>query len=361
MATATERSPRRFLPPIIGLVVLGTAGYFGYNAYQHAQHYQTTDNAQIETNSAPVLARVAGYVQSVDVQDYAVVKRGQSLVTIDPQEYDVALQQVQADYQQSLADLQNAEADVQNAEANLRNVQQNYKVAESNAAVQGVRRDKAQHDFQRDKNLFRDQSLTQKQLDDSQGNVNLQVSQYAANVEQISLAKTTQGVAQAGIAKARANVEKIKAVLNVKRAAIQTAKLRVGYARLTAPIDGKIGKKNVVVGQYVQPGQTLMTIVADSTFWVVANFKETQLAKMNVGQEVNIKLDAYPDLAVKGRVSSLAEATGARFALLPPDNSSGNFVKITQRVPVRIEIVNPQQYRGKLRAGLSVEAEVKVL
>ncbi len=361
MATPIEPSPRRFLPLIIGLIVLGTAGYFGYNAYQHGQHYETTDNAQIETNSAPVLARVAGYVQSVDIQDYATIKRGQPLVTIDPQEYDVALQQVQADYQQSLADLQNAEADVQNAEANLRNVQQNSKVAESNANVQASRRDKAQKDLQRDQNLFRDQSLTQKQLEDSRSNVDLQARQYSANVEQISLAKTTQGVAQAGIAKARANVNKIKAVLNVKRAAIETAKLRVGYARLTAPIDGKIGKKNVVVGQYVQPGQSLMTIVADSTFWVVANFKETQLAKMNVGQEVDIKLDAYPDLAVKGKVSSLAEATGARFALLPPDNSSGNFVKITQRVPVRIDITNPQQYRGKLRAGLSVEAEVKVL
>lgn len=359
MATPSD-SPRRFLPFIIGLIVLGTAGYFGYNAYQHSQHYETTDNAQIETNSAPVLARVAGYVQSVDVQDYATIKRGQPLVAIDPQEYDVALQQVQADYQQSLADLQNAEADVQNAEANLRNVQQNFRVAESNADVQASRRDKAQKDLQRDQNLFRDQSLTQKQLDDSRSNADLQARQYTANVEQISLAKTTQGVAQAGIAKARANVNKIKAVLNVKRAAIETAKLRVGYARLTAPIDGKIGKKNVVVGQYVQPGQNLMTIVADSTFWVVANFKETQLAKMNVGQAVDIKLDAYPDLAVKGRVSSLAEATGARFALLPPDNSSGNFVKITQRVPVRIDIVNPQQYRGKLRAGLSVAAEVRV-
>ncbi len=359
MATPTD-SPRRFLPLIIGLIVLGTAGYFGYNAYQHGQQYETTDNAQIETNSAPVLARVAGYVQSVDVQDYAIIKRGQSLVIIDPQEYDVALQQVQADYQQSLADLQNADADVQNAEANLRNVQQNFKVAESNADVQASRRNKAQKDLQRDQNLFRDQSLTQKQLDDSRSNVDLQTRQYSANVEQISLAKTTQGVARAGIAKARANVNKIRAVLNVKRAAIETAKLRVGYARLTAPIDGKIGKKNVVVGQYVQPGQSLMTIVADSTFWVVANFKETQLAKMNVGQVVDIKLDAYPDLAVKGRVSSLAEATGARFALLPPDNSSGNFVKITQRVPVRIDIVNPQQYRGKLRAGLSVEAEVRV-
>ena len=134
----------------------------------------------------------------------------------------------------------------------------------------------------------------------------------------------------------------------------------MGYARLTAPVAGKIGRKNVVVGQYVQPGQNLFTIVADSTFWIIANFKETQLAKMKLGQPVDISLDAYPDLDIKGRVASLSDATGARFALLPADNASGNFVKITQRVPVKIEILNPEKYKDQLRAGLSVEAEVRV-
>ena len=197
-------------------------------------------------------------------------------------------------------------------------------------------------------------------MEDTQNNVEVQSRQYDANVEQINLAKTSQGVAQAAIAKAQANIQKIQAVLKVKQAAIDNAKLRVGYARLAAPIAGKIGRKNVVVGQYVQPGQNLFTIVADSTFWVVANFKETQLEKMQLGQAVDIKLDAYPDLDIKGRVSSLSDATGAKFALLPADNASGNFVKITQRVPVKIEILNPEKYKNQLRAGLSVDAEVRV-
>ncbi len=226
--------------------------------------------------------------------------------------------------------------------------------------MQAARRDKARQDLQRDQNLYKEQSLTRKQLEDTQNNVEVQGRQYDANVEQITLARTSQGVAQAGIARAQANIQKTQAVLKVKQASIDNAKLRQGYARLTAPIAGKIGRKNVVVGQYVQPGQNLFTIVADSTFWIVANFKETQLEKMKLGQEVDIKLDAYPNLDIKGRVASLSEATGARFALLPPDNASGNFVKVTQRVPVKIEILNPQNYRDQLRAGLSVEAEVRV-
>ncbi|GAB2525153.1 HlyD family secretion protein [Spirosoma aerophilum] len=361
MATTEEKSGiKAYLPRIIIALVLLVGGYFGYKAYVHGQEYETTDNAQIEGNSAPVLARVAGYVTAVNVDDYANVKQGQPIVTIDPQEYDVALAQAEADYQQSLADLENARADLQNAQANARNVVQNARVAQSNAQVQAARRDKSRQDLQRDQNLYKEQSLTRKQLEDSQNNVEVQSRQYDANVEQITLAKTSQGVAQAGIAKAQANIQKIQAVLKVKQAAIDNAKLRVGYARISAPIAGKIGRKNVVVGQYVQPGQNLFTIVDDSKFWIVANFKETQLEKMKLGQPVDIELDAYPDLDIKGRVASLSDATGAKFALLPADNASGNFVKITQRVPVKIEILNPEKYKEQLRAGLSVDAEVRV-
>ena len=360
--TPTEKKSalQTYLPRIVIALVVLVGGYFGYQAYHHSQLYESTDNAQIEGNSAPVLARVAGYVQSVNVDDYALVKRGQPLVTIDPQEYDVALAQVEADYQQTVADLATARADLQTAQATARNVAQNARVAQSNAQVQASRRDKARQDFQRDQNLYKEQSLTRKQLEDTQNNAEVQGRQYDANVEQITLAKTSQGVAQAGITRAQANIQKIQAVLKVKQAAIDNAKLRQGYARLTAPIAGKIGRKNVVVGQYVQPGQNLFTIVADSTFWVVANFKETQLEHMKLGQDVDIKLDAYPDLDIKGRVASVSEATGARFALLPADNASGNFVKVTQRVPVKIEIINPQNYKDQLRAGLSVDAEVRV-
>ncbi|WP_375446993.1 HlyD family secretion protein [uncultured Fibrella sp.] len=360
MATESTSPLKTYLPRFIGLIVIVAAAYWGFTAYRRGQQYESTDNAQIEGTSAPVLARVAGYVQEVNVDDYATVKRGQPLLTIDPQEYEVALQQAEADYQSTLADIKTAQADLASAQANIRNVAQNLRVTQSAAAVQAVRRNKAQADLQRDQNLFNDQSLTRKQLDDSRNNVDVQTQTYQSNQEQIGLARTQEGVAQAGIQKAQASIQKMQAVLKVKAAAIENAKLRLTYAKLTAPIAGKIGKKNAVVGQYVQPGQTLMTIVNDSTFWVIANMKETQLEKVVVGQPVDIKVDAYPDLDIKGRVASLSEATGARFALLPPDNSSGNFVKITQRVPVKIEILNPEKYKNKLRAGLSVDAAVRI-
>lgn len=360
MATESTSPLKTYLPRFIGLIVIVAAAYWGFTAYRRGQQYESTDNAQIEGTSAPVLARVAGYVQEVNVDDYATVKRGQPLLTIDPQEYEVALQQAEADYQSTLADIKTAQADLASAQANIRNVAQNLRVTQSAAAVQAVRRNKAQADLQRDQNLFNDQSLTRKQLDDSRNNVDVQTQTYQSNQEQIGLARTQEGVAQAGIQKAQASIQKMQAVLKVKAAAVENAKLRLTYAKLSAPIAGKIGKKNAVVGQYVQPGQTLMTIVNDSTFWVIANMKETQLEKVVVGQPVDIKIDAYPDLDVKGRVASLSEATGARFALLPPDNSSGNFVKITQRVPVKIEILNPEKYKNKLRAGLSVDAAVRI-
>ncbi|WP_266362515.1 HlyD family secretion protein [Tellurirhabdus rosea] len=351
---------RKYLPRVILLILLAAGGLYGFRSYRHSQHYETTDNAQIEGSTAPVLARVAGYVQGVDVEDYAVVRKGQPLVTIDPQEYEVALRQAEADYQQTLADLQTARADLQTARANRQNVAQNRHVTESNAAVQAARRDKARQDLQRDQNLFQGQSLTQKQLEDSRSNADVQSRQYEASVQQVRLAQTSEAVSTAAIARAEAAIKKVEALLKVKEAAVENARLRLSYATISAPISGKIGKKNVVAGQYVQPGQALFTIVNDSTFWVIANFKETQLEKMRVGQPVEVSVDAYPNLKVEGRVTSLSEATGARFALLPPDNASGNFVKVTQRVPVKIEILNPAKYKELLRAGLSVEAAVNV-
>jgi membrane fusion protein (multidrug efflux system) len=186
-------------------------------------------------------------------------------------------------------------------------------------------------------------------------------------VEQVNATKGGSSTATAQIGKAKtqtslvnAQIQRAEAVVNVKKAMIDQAKLRLSYTNIAAPISGKIGKKNVEVGQYIQPGQSLMTIINDSTYWVIANFKETQIGRMKVGQEVEIKLDAYPNQPLKGRIASLSEATGAKFSLLPPDNASGNFVKLTQRVPVKIEVENIAQYKDILRAGLSVDVAVKV-
>ena len=160
--------------------------------------------------------------------------------------------------------------------------------------------------------------------------------------------------AESRISVLQSSVQKAEAALQVKQAKIDQQKLKLSYTKIFAPQAGKIGKKNISEGQFVQAGTPLFSIVNDSTYWIVANFKENQLYALTPGKKVEVRIDAYPDLKLTGTVASLSEATGARFALLPPDNSSGNFVKVTQRLPVKIWIDDVAKYKNLLRAGLSV-------
>jgi membrane fusion protein, multidrug efflux system len=341
-ATPKKRSPMIFI--LGGFVLL--AAFFGGRALIHSFHYESTDNAQVEARSVPVISRVAGFIDSVAVDDYDQVKEGELLIKIEDQEYKLAVTQ-------AVADVANASADLANAQAALSNAVASKKVAVANADVQKTRLEKAKIDLGRDESLFKDAAITQKQLDDSRSNYDGANKQYTANLEQVNLATTQVTIAGA-------QIQKINALIETRRAALDQAQLRLTYCHLEAPATGRIGKRNLEVGQYVQPGQLLFTVVNDEKFWVVANFKETQLEKMKIGQDVNIKLDGYPDLDLRGKVSSFSLATGAKFALLPPDNSTGNFVKVTQRVPVKIELVDTGKLNNVLKAGLSVDAEVKV-
>ena len=154
-------------------------------------------------------------------------------------------------------------------------------------------------------------------------------------------------------------MEKTTAALAVKQARIEQTKLKISYTKIFAPQSGKIGKKNISEGQFVQAGTPLFSIVDDSTYWIVANFKENQIQHLTPGKSVDIEIDALPDLKLKGTIQSVSDATGAKFSLLPPDNASGNFVKVTQRVPVKIEINDIAKYKTLLRAGLSVFVSVE--
>jgi membrane fusion protein, multidrug efflux system len=326
--------------------ILAVAAFLGIRSLLHKMKYESTDNAQIESRAVPVISRVAGYIDSLSVDDYGTVKAGITLIKIDPQEYKLAVVQAKAD-------LLNAEADMANAEAAYHNSIAARKVASANASVQKSRLDKTQNDLKRDESLLQDGAITQKQLDDSRANYDAASKQYIANQEQINLASTQ-------VATGEAQIKKAKALIEIRKAALEQAELKLSYCTVVAPVSGRIGKRTIEHGQYIQPGAPLFSIVNDENFWIVANFKETQLEKMKEGQEVFVKLDGYPDLDIKGKVSSFSQATGAKFALLPPDNATGNFVKVTQRVPVKIEILNAQEYKNILRAGLSVAVEVSV-
>lgn len=341
----TTNSFLKLLPRLlIALVVLGVAGWYGYREYVFATSHETTDNAQVETHLVPVLSRIAGYVQKVTVADYDTVAQGTLLVKIDPTEYTLTLTEQQADYHQSQVDVANAEASLTNARVALG-------VSEANYNLQKIRRDKALRDFKRDQGLFANRAITPKQLDDSENNYQSAEQQLIVNDKQRQLDVSRVPIQQT-------NLEKFRSVLAVKKARLAEQEFKISNTDVVAPESGRIGRKNVEPGQYVQPGQTLMTIAGDQTYWIVANFKETQIRRMHLGLPVDITLDAYPDVVIRGRIQSFSEATGSKFALLPPDNATGNFIKVTQRLPVKIAIDNPAKYLDKLKAGLSATVEV---
>lgn len=344
-----QPTPRKksIVKRVILIAILLVAAYFGYKKIDFVFTHETTDNAQIETQITPVLPRVAGFVKTITVRDYDSVKAGQLVVELDDAELQTQLLEMEADFRQ-------AEVDVVNAKASLNNAIVSLNVNKGNIDLSQMRRKKAEEDLKRDQNLFNDQAITRKQLDDTKFTVE-------TSAQQLENSKTELSAAQSRIAVLQAGIQKATATLDVKKAKIEQTKLKITYTKIYAPQAGKIGKKNVSEGQYVQAGTPLFSIVNDTTYWVIANFKENQLKKLYPGKEVDIEIDAFPDLKIKGVIESLSEATGAKFSLLPPDNASGNFVKVTQRVPVKIQIKNINQYRNMLRAGLSVfvSAEIK--
>ncbi len=341
--TEKKKSPLRF---VILVLVLLVAAFFGYRKIMFAINHETTDNAQVETQLVPVLPRVSGFVKSIAVNDYDSVKANQLVVELDDAELQTQLLQMEADYNAAIADLENAKASLNNAQISTRTNRGNIDISQ-------VRLDKALKDYNRDKNLFAENAITARQLEDSKFNYETALKTIANNKNDLATAESRIGVLQAAVRKADAGIA-------VRKAQIEQQKLKLSYTRVYAPQAGKIGRKNVSAGQYVQAGSPLFTIVNDTAYWVVANFKENQIRKLHPGQEVEISLDAYENISLKGTIESLSEATGARFALLPPDNASGNFVKVTQRVPVKIAINDAASYKSILRAGLSAEVVVPV-
>lgn len=346
MAAPQKKSFKNYIPRIILLLIVIASATYAYNKYKYNQMYETTENAQIETYTVPVVPRVGGYVTAVNMKDFEEVKKGQLLVDIDDSEQKLALVEMEAMYQQMLTDVENAKASIRNADLTIN-------AAEANLKTTALRKEKALKDAERDAKLFSDNAITKRQADDSKSNLEVLNAQYDSQKQDWTASKSRIEVLTS-------NLHKAEAALAVQRAKIDQQKLRLTYSKIYATEGGKIGRKSVEPGQFIQPGQTLATIVQDSLYWVVANFKETQIRRLAVGQEVKIVLDAYPELELKGKIADFSDATGAKYALLPPDNASGNFVKVTQKIPVKITIEGVEKLRDKLRAGMSLEAEVKV-
>ena len=334
--------------PIVFLVlaiVLLVGGYFGWQRYQFAQAHETTDDAQVEGDVYPVIPRVAGPVVSVRVADNQRVKKGDTLVTLDPSDYQQRVNAAQAA-------LVAAQANVVAARAGVGTAQANVVAARATIGVSAANRSRLEKDLKRSTFLRNKDIIPQSDYDAVQANLQSTTAQRATAEQQVKVASQQVAAAQQQIAVAQA-------VVKQRQADLDNAQLQLSYAAITAPADGIVSRKNVQPGQVVAPGQQLLGLVSSGRTWVIANFKETQLEDMRVGQKVAIEVDAYPNEEFAGHVESLSAATGARFALLPPDNATGNFVKVTQRVPVKI-VIDQQDPQHPLRAGMSVTAIVKV-
>jgi membrane fusion protein (multidrug efflux system) len=319
--------------------------YFGIRHISYVLAHEETDDAQVEGHVSPVLPRVSGYVTRVLVDDNQHVNAGDPLVEIDSHELDLKVSEASAA-------LDNAIADEATAAAFLATAKALEATSEANEATALVRQRKAASDLARDTKLFSTGAITDSQLTDTQAAADTAASQLVA-----SRTEVTTGQVQISVAAAK--VASSKTMAAEKASDLDYAKLQRSYATVTAPISGVVSRKNVEQGQYVESGQTLLSVASDGGVWVVANFKETQLTHMKPGQDVEFEVDTYPGVVFRGKVDSISGATGARFALLPPDNSTGNFVKVTQRIPVKIVLAQAPDAEHPLRPGMSVDAAVR--
>jgi membrane fusion protein (multidrug efflux system) len=345
--TAPSRvTPTRIIIGAVTALVLVVGGVVGIKHWQYFTAHEETDDAEVEGHISPVLPRVSGYVTRVLVSDNQHVEAGQALIEVDPRELDLKVAE-------ALAGVDNAAADQATAEASQSGARASALTAAANVETALVRQRKTASDLVRDTSLFKTGAITESQLTDTTAAADT----AAAELDAVRAEATTADL-QISVAAARVAAAKTQAA--EKASDLDYARLQRTYGSVTAPIAGLVSRKNVETGQFVQSGQTLLSIASDSDVWIVANFKETQLTRMRPGQSVEFEADSYPGVVFHGKVESISGATGARFALLPPDNSTGNFVKVTQRVPVKIVLTQAPDADHPLRPGMSVDAAVSV-
>jgi membrane fusion protein (multidrug efflux system) len=357
-APRANGSKRRFVLPIVGLVALAGIGW-GVKTWSYGRAHESTDNAQIDGHIVPVIAKVGGYVTTVGTDENRTVKEGAPLVQIDDAEYRVKLAQAEADLAAAQATTASGGATVGQARAQVQTATSSTAAGEAQVAAARANLEKAENDLRRYEDLASKQIVSQQALDAMRATAASARANLLAVQRQVSATGAGVTGAQAGVQSAQANVRLAEARTGSAKASRDNAALQLSYTKITAPASGVVSRKSVEVGQLVQPGQTLMSIVSDTAVWVTANMKETQLRDLRVGQPAEIEVDAYAGAKIEGTVESIASATGAKFALLPPDNATGNFTKVVQRVPVRIRITKGLGATRPLRPGMSVNVHVE--
>jgi membrane fusion protein, multidrug efflux system len=338
-----NRRIRTVLFIVLAVLAVIAIGY-GIRWLVYGRYIESTDDAYLRADAVTVSPRVSGYVDQVFVVDNQTVKAGDPLVHVDLRNYQAVLNQQDASVDARTADIRAAEDQITQQEATVESAQAQLVGAQANAKY-------ARDEADRYKNL-RDQGV---ETDERYAQAVNERNQTAASVLG---AQANVKVAQRQQATLKSQMAQVNAQLEAAKAASNTAKLNLDDTLIRASIDGRIGDKTVQVGQYVQPGTRLLSVVPVQDIYLVANFKETQVRAMHVGQQATIKVDAVGSTEIPGEIVSFAPGTGAQFALLPPENATGNFIKIVQRVPVRIKLKPSKELASRLVPGLSVSVDI---
>lgn len=330
----------RWIYNICVLAVLAAGAWLVVDHFLQFEDGEYTDNATVQQHITPVNARVGGFIKEIRFNEYQPVHKGDTLVVIEDSEYRLQLAQAEANLQRELAG-----GDVTSSTIGV--TRQNMSVSDAGVDEASVRLENARIDDQRYAQLLKSDAVTQQQYD----KVHTAYLEAQARYEQ---AVRSRGTLAKTETEQGHRLTQNQAAVKVARAQIQLAKLNLSYTVIVATADGVVGKKDIHVGQLVQPGQTMASIVDNSELWVVANYRETQLPNIHVGSKVNITVDAVPGVAFKGTVERISDATGSAYSMIPQDNATGNFVKVEQRIPVRIHLDADKKAQGKLRAGMNV-------
>lgn len=330
------------------LIICFLIGGIAYvcSRFVHLGNVEYTDNAQVRQHITPVNTRVQGFIKRICFDEFQPVKKGDTLVIIEDSEFRLRLAQAEAD-------LSNAMAGRSVTTAGIETTQSNISVNEAGIEEMKVVMDNARRELQRYEKLLKEDAVTRQQYD----NVKTAYQTAKARYEQASRTRRSTSLVKNEQTR---RLTQNEAAVRLAQASLDLARLNLSYTVITVTCDGMTGRKNIHEGQLVQPGQTMVDIVDGTDLWVVANYRETQLPDIHEGAEVTMTADAVPGVTYRGVVESISDATGAAFSLIPQDNATGNFVKVEQRVPVRIRLEgNSAADMKKLRAGFNVECKVK--
>jgi membrane fusion protein (multidrug efflux system) len=382
-------SPGFRIAVVIAVIVLLVVGFF---IYRYVTSYESTDDAQVDGHINSISARISGHVIKLNVQDNQYVQAGTVLVEIDPADYQLAYERAKADFEDAQAaavaagvtvpitsvnttsQVSATLADVESARAGIQVAKQQWEAAKAQLQQAEANNIKAQNDLVRYKQLIDKQEISQQQYDQATAAANASAAAVAAARASAAAAQQQVVQAQGKLAEAEANwryantapkqmqitrarATSAEAEAQRKKADLDQARLNLEYTKIVAPVNGIVSNRTVEVGQNVTPGQELMKVINLDDVWITANFKETQLREMKVGQRVTIEVDASGK-KYNGKVDSIAGASGARFSLLPPENATGNYVKVVQRIPVKIVLDPGENKDHELRPGMSVVPKV---